>query len=220
MLRTGIVRPRKICKPRLPSTAAVRWVGVGVGGGSNALVIAARILCLVAPTSPTSTSARRLLWRRGSSSRCRRRRRRRRVCISRLFILAFQNLNSALCHGNGACCDGLYETVMLNKVNIGKPFALVNLNECDGSECRKCLLEQRLGDSLRRVGMLDEATSSTRRNSRGFLLSAGSLARSTFGAPSRIVGLRSTPLSGRCLRCAPGIRWSSPTQLLIQRFAA
>jgi hypothetical protein len=73
------------------------------------------------------------------------------------LLLALQYLHGTLSDLDGAGGHGLLQTIRLREVDIGKPLSLVNLDLVDAAECLQSFLDERLGDSLRRVGMLQES---------------------------------------------------------------
>lgn len=74
---------------------------------------------------------------------------------SRCFTL--EDLNSALCDLDRASSHGLLQAFRLCEVHVRESLALINLDLVKRAENFERLLDQRLGDTLRWIGMLEES---------------------------------------------------------------
>lgn len=72
------------------------------------------------------------------------------------LVLTFEDLDSTLGDLDGASGHGLLETYRLSEVDIGKAFALVNLDPVDGAQRLHGVPNECLGDTLGGIGMFEE----------------------------------------------------------------
>jgi len=82
------------------------------------------------------------------------------LCAGRIPPLQHHHL--ALANGHGTGRDGLLKTTRFGKVNITKPFLLIDLHLQHRAEDGEGGLQESFGDPLGRIGMLEECLSGRR----------------------------------------------------------